>query len=140
MFEQTLYTPRAIRVHLSFRRPSKEPNSVSQFEDCFLVSLGDGLDGQAGRAHGGFNSLLLDHISGHAAYHADPDPLSPATATMTTDYKAPIKTPCVVLARAWVVEHIGRKCWVSAVMEDGEGKAYAASKALFIAARKTPKL
>ncbi|KAK5165718.1 uncharacterized protein LTR77_008641 [Saxophila tyrrhenica] len=139
MFEYTLYSDRGIRSHLSFRRPSKEPEAVDGWEACFLLSIGDGVDGKTGRAHGGFNGVILDHISGHIAHNASPNPISPATATMTIDYKAPVSTPCVVLARAWLIEMSGRKVWVKAILQDGEGKAYATSKCLFILARE-PKM
>lgn len=135
MFEYTLYSDRGIRAHLSFRRPCKEPESVDGMEACFLLSIGDGLDGKAGRSHGGFNALILDHISGHVAHYSGPNPNSPATATMTIDYKAPINTPCVILARAWLIELSGRKVWVRAVLEDGDGKVLSTAKSLFISAR-----
>ena len=135
MFEYTLYSERGIRAHLSFRRRCKEADSILPWEECFLLSIGDGVDGAPGRAHGGFDSLILDHICGHCAHHASPSDLNPATATLTTDYKAPVSTPCVILARGWVIELSGRKIWVRAVLEDGDGKVLAAGKALFIAAR-----
>lgn len=139
MFEWTLYGERGIRSHLSFRRPCKEPDSIKPLEECFLLSFGDALDGKTGRAHGGLNSLILDHISGHGAHYADPRPISPATATMTVNFHRPINTPCLVLARAWLVEYTGRKVWVRAVIEDEEGNTLASSKSLFILA-KTEKL
>ncbi len=136
MFEYTLYSDRGIRAHLSFRRPTKEPEAVDGWEACFLLSIGDGVDGMSGRAHGGFNGVILDHICGHVAHHASSfNPVSPATATMTIDYKAPVSTPCVVLARGWLVEKSGRKVWVKAVLQDGEGRPLATAKCLFILAR-----
>lgn len=135
MFEYTLYSERGIRAHVSFRRPCKEPDAVHPQEDCFLLSLGDGLDGVAGRAHGGLNALILDHLSGHAAHYGSSNPIPPATATMFTDYKAPVSTPCVVLARAWAVEVSGRKVWVKAVLEDSNKRVCAVAKCLFIAAK-----
>jgi acyl-coenzyme A thioesterase PaaI-like protein len=137
MFQYTLNTDRGIRAFLSFRRWGKEPDSIFPWENCFLISIGDGVDGATGRAHGGFNSLVLDHVCGHCASHALENDPNPATATLTTDYKAPISTPCVVFARAWVIELSGRKVWVRAVIEDGDGKILAAGKALFIATKKT---
>jgi acyl-coenzyme A thioesterase PaaI-like protein len=135
MFEYTLYSERGVRAHLSFRRPTKEPESVNDWEACFLISMGDGLDGKAGRSHGGLNALLLDHICGHVAAASGPNPIAPATATMTIDYKAPINTPCVILCRGWLIELSGRKVWVRGVIEDGEGRPLATAKALFVAAR-----
>jgi acyl-coenzyme A thioesterase PaaI-like protein len=137
MFEYTLYTPRGIRASLSFRRPCTEPDSILGVEECLLLSVGDGLDGKKGRAHGGFNSLMLDHISGAAAYNVRPDPIPPATATITVDFKAPIATPCVVLCRGWVIETSGRKIWVKGLIEGEGGSVCASSRSLFISARPT---
>jgi acyl-coenzyme A thioesterase PaaI-like protein len=135
MFEYTLYSERGIRAHLSFRRPTKEPEAIDGWEACFLLSVGNGVDGKAGRSHGGFNALILDHITGHVAAYAGPNPLAPATATMIIDYKAPIVTPCVILARAWLIELSGRKVWIKGVIQDGDGKVLSQAKSLFIAAR-----
>ena len=138
MFQYTLYSERGIKAHLSFYRPCTEPDAVFGVESCFLISIGDGFDGKAGRAHGGFNSLVLDQVSGSCAHHTRPDPIPPATATLTVDFKAPIGTPAVLLCRAWMVEMTGRKMWVRGVMENEHGEAYATSKALFIAAKEQP--
>ena len=137
MFQYTLNTDRGVRAHVSFQRKCKEPDAIFDWECCFLLSIGDGVDGAEGRAHGGFNSLVLDHICGHCASHALDDDPNPATATLTTDYKAPVPTPSVLLVRGWVIELSGRKVWVRAAMEDGNGKVLAAGKALFIATKKT---
>jgi acyl-coenzyme A thioesterase PaaI-like protein len=137
----TLSKNNAIRAQIAFRRPCKEPTVIQNehtsqaVEDCFLLSLGDDLDGMRGRAHGGFSSLVLDQITGSSAHYFKPDPIPPATATITVDYKMPISTPCVVLARAWVIEMSGRKVWVRGVLEDGMGGTYAVGKALFVLAK-----
>ncbi|TKA82496.1 hypothetical protein B0A55_01242 [Friedmanniomyces simplex] len=135
MFNTILYQPGAINAHVSFRRPCTEPDAPRGDEQCMLLSVGHNVDGMVGRAHGGFNSLILDQLCGGAAYHAVPNAIPPATATLTVDYKAPVSTPCVVLARAWMTEIAGRKLWVRGVLEDGEGKVLASGKALFIAGR-----
>lgn len=132
MFSQTLATERAVRAQLAFSRPTKEPDSIFPWEECFLFSIGHGVDGATGRAHGGFNSLVMDHITGHCASRALVNDNAPATATLTVDYKAPVDTPSVILARGWVVELSGRKVWVRAMIEDGQGKVLASGKALYI--------
>lgn len=131
MFTQTLYTPIGIRAQINFKRPSKEPDAIRGHEYCFLLSLGSGLDGRFGRAHGGFNALILDQLLGSVAAQTSGS-FAPATATMTVDYKAPIDTPQVILGRAWAFEKTGRKTWVHGVLEDGEGKLLATAKGLFI--------
>lgn len=141
MFNRTLCAKDAIRAQFSFRRQCKEPTAIRSehnsqlIEDCILLSLGDALDGKAGRLHGGFSSMVLDQITGSCAHYFKPDPIPPATATITVDFKSPVSTPCVVLVRAWVTEIRGRKIWVNGVLEDGMGGIYATSKALFILAK-----
>jgi hypothetical protein len=131
MFHQTLYTPSAIRAHISFRRPTYEPDSIIPWEPCYLLSLGSGIDGKSGRAHGGFNALILDQITGLMASMVSGSS-APATATMTVDYKAPINTPGIVLVRCWAVEKQRRKTWLKARIEDGQGKLLASAKVLYI--------
>jgi len=131
MFTQTLYTPFAIRAQMSFKRPTSEVDAIIPWESCYLLSLGSGIDGKSGRAHGGFNALILDQITGSVASMVSGSS-APATATMTVDYKAPIDTPSVVLCRGWAVERQGRKTWVKARIEDGQGKLLASGKALFV--------
>jgi len=131
ILRESLYTSSGIRAHLSFQRPTSEADAIRPLEQCYLLSLGSGVDGKSGRAHGGFNSLILNHISGLTACEALGS-LSLATATMTVDYKAPIDTPGIIFARGWAVEKEGRKLWVRARIEDAEGRLLARAKALFI--------
>ena len=76
--------------------------------------------------------MILDQITGVCAIQEGPRGVMPATATLSVDYKAPIATPGVVLARAWPTEVVGRKMWITAVIEDGEGKELASGKALYV--------
>lgn len=134
MFNVTLAHESGLRASLNFQRPCHETDAVIDYEDCYLISLGTGLDGMPGRGHGGFISLLMDQATGSTAVRMKEndgqDP--PATATMTVDYKATIDTPAVVLVRSWVIELSGRKVWVKGVIQDENGKVYAVAKALFI--------
>ena len=133
LFETMLCSDQVIRAHLSLSRPSEEPDAIRGAESCMLLSIGDALDGATGRLHGGFNSFVLDQTSSLYAYRAKPDPNPPATAMITTDFKAPINTPCVVLCRAWLIGVSGRKLWVKAIIADKDGKLYASSKSLWVA-------
>ena len=136
IFERTLFTPSNIRAHIGFMRPSSEPDSVLGVEVGLLMSVGDGIDGAKGRAHGGFNSLVLDQLSGSAAQLTrSAEPVPPATATLNVVFKAPVPTPSVVLCRGWATKVEGRKVWTKAVLEDGKGKVYASCTSLFIAMR-----
>ena len=131
IFTKSLYTTSGIRAHLIFQRPTSEPDSISPVEYCYLLSLGSGVDGKTGRAHGGFNSLILNHIAGMTACKVL-ESLTLVTATMTVDYKAPLDTPCVILARGWAVRKEARKLWVRARIEDSKGQLLAGAKILFI--------
>lgn len=130
----------AIRRFILFTRRSTSSAAIpvappeEAIEQCMLVSIGDGADGKLGRAHGGLNALLLDHMLGRTASVASGS-AAPATATMTVDYRAPIDTPGVFLVRCWPTSVEGRKVWVGGVIEDGSGHVKAQGKALFIAQR-----
>lgn len=134
MFNETLSHESGLRASFNFERPCSEPDSVSEHEDCFLMSLGTGLDGRPGRGHGGFTSLLMDQGTGSTAVRSARDPRDdpPATATMSVDYLAPIDTPGVYLMRSWVIELSGRKVWVKGVIQNGDGTPCATAKALFV--------
>lgn len=135
IFNITLEHPNRIKARLLFLRPSTESEAIFKSEDCLLASLGEGLDGATGRAHGGISSLLLDHILGTCAQRQITTLLPAATATLTVDYKNPIGTPGVILVRAWVIKIDGRKVWSKGVIEDGKGKIFATAKGLFIIPR-----
>jgi acyl-coenzyme A thioesterase PaaI-like protein len=140
LFARTLAAPEAnaLRRFIMFTRRSTSSNAIAikpskvPIEQCMLISIGDGADGKLGRAHGGLNALILDHVLGRTASVGSKS-TAPATATMTVDYKAPIDTPGVVLARGWPLSLEGRKIWVGGVIEDGQGRVLAQGKALFIA-------
>jgi len=135
MFVETLYTPTAIRAQLNFTRPAAEPDALpAHTESCYLLSVGAGLDGLTGRAHGGFSALVLDQITGTLASRVSASE-APATATMTVDYRAPVDTPGVLLCRAWAVERSGRKTWVRGRLQDGRGRVLAEARALFVSPR-----
>ena len=142
LVSSSLHTDRTIRAWRYFKRPhrrtpteSVRPEAQSDYEYCLLLSLGDGLDGMIGRAHGGFNALVIDHITGSCAERAVATEIPPATASLKADYKAPIKTPGLVLARAWLDRVEGRKVWVQARIEDGRGGVFATGEVLYIIAR-----
>lgn len=134
LFNHTLSSENAIRARVIFRAPTKEAEAVRKYETCFFMSVSWGIDGRAGLGHGGFYSLIFDHLTGSVAKTENPsaDGEPPATVTMTVDYKAPMITPCILLCRAWPIEISGRKCWSKGVIEDAEGKPLATAKALFI--------
>ncbi|KIV96827.1 hypothetical protein PV10_00644 [Exophiala mesophila] len=139
MFLRTLYKPDGIRAQINFIRPTSQPEAVTGREFCYLMYIGDGLDGKTGRAHGGFNALVLDHMCGWVAATASSS-RAPLTASLTIDYKAPIQTPGIIFCRGWLLEMSGRKTWIQSVIEDEDGNVLAKGKALFVTARDEVKI
>lgn len=133
MFAKTLYgkDADAILAQVNFKRVSKEADAIYKEEYCYLIAVGSGLDGLTGRAHGGFNALVLDQLTGTISATTG-GTFAPATARLEVNYSAPVGTPGVVLCRGWVIERSGRKTWVKGTIEDGQGKVFASGKALFI--------
>ncbi|KAK4609175.1 hypothetical protein CLAFUW4_14375 [Fulvia fulva] len=138
MFNDTLVHSEGMKARIQLRRPCLEPDSLSGVEDMLIITIGNGLDGKSGRAHGGFSSLVLDHITGTSAAR-ESQSTAPSTAYLHVDYKNPVPTPCVISARAWVTEISGRKVFVKGVLDDGRGTGLATAKALFVMARTEPK-
>lgn len=64
MLAKTLWTDHGIRAYVPFKRTTTERAEKYPDEYCMLMSLGDGLDGMIGRAHGGFNALVIDQLTG----------------------------------------------------------------------------
>jgi acyl-coenzyme A thioesterase THEM4 len=126
---RTLSTPDTISAWQSFFRP---PTSSKPFEVIYLLKLGSGLNGHHNLAHGGFLSVVLDDVIGTAADIERPEDKSTMTAYLKVDYRKPVKTPGVLLARAWLEKREGRKMWGRGTIEDGEGNLLADGEALFI--------
>lgn len=75
---------------------------------------------------------MLDDVIGTAADVARPRDNSTMTAYLKVDYRKPVKTPGVFLAKAWLEKREGRKMWGRGTIEDGEGNVLADGEALFI--------
>lgn len=97
-----------------------------------MLKLGSGVNGHVDICHGGFVSLLLDEVIGSAAESERPEDKTTMTAYLKVDYKAPVRTPNVVLCRAWVERREGRKIWARGTVEDGQGGVLALGEALFL--------
>ena len=97
-----------------------------------LLSLGSGVNGHVDTCHGGFISLLLDEALGLAAESARENDKTTMTASLKVDYKKPVRTPAIVLCRAWVEKRQGRKLWIRGNIEDGEGTVMSTGEGLFI--------
>ncbi|PMD48789.1 hypothetical protein L207DRAFT_413875 [Hyaloscypha variabilis F] len=126
---QTLHTTDTISAWQSFYRA---PSNSKSCEIVFLLKLGSGLNGHHDLAHGGFVSAVLDDVIGTAVDVQRPKEKSTLTAYLKVDYRKPVKTPGVLLARAWLEKTEGKKMWGRGTIEDGDGTVLADGDALFI--------
>ncbi|MCJ1450286.1 hypothetical protein MMC28_000616 [Mycoblastus sanguinarius] len=152
-FERTLWTSDTIRACAVFHKgpirtgepsipsgPSNIDAGAFNFENFdfgetrVLFSLGNGLNGIAGSAHGGLLAFLLDEVMGIPVYMQKPGMF--VTAEMKLSYRRPVPTPGVILSRSWV-DRVGegRKIWVKGTIEDGKGAVLASSDSLFVKLR-----
>lgn len=76
--------------------------------------------------------MVLDDVIGTVADCERPEDKSTMTAYLKTDYRKPVTTPGIILARAWLEKQEGRKMWGRGVIEDGEGNVLAEGEALFL--------
>ena len=106
-----------------------EPVNVGEMQTVYFI--GSGLNGHEDICHGGFLSLALDEIMG-LIVRLYPKALNPYTMYLNVAFKKPLATPSVILCRAWFTKLQGRKMWVAATVEDGEGGLYATGESLFI--------
>ncbi|KAJ4412304.1 hypothetical protein N0V91_000775 [Didymella pomorum] len=146
-FAETLGTDRTIRTMLTLR-PSKEEEGDQAYKELLVIlELGDGLNGYPQVLHGGFAATLLDETCGGliqlnvfekvkklGSQHA----MNYLTAYLNTVYKKPVPVPGPLLCTAKIERQEGRKLFVRATVEDGEGTVYTTGECLFIEMR--PKL
>ncbi|KAM3414474.1 hypothetical protein BST61_g9637 [Cercospora zeina] len=140
LFSRTFATLDTLRACQAFTRSgdahSRGESGASDHrknETIVIISLGRGLDGHPGLAHGGTIAALFDECLGLAAVRTLSRPSM--TGQLTVEYKAPVPTPSVILVRCLAAKHEGRKAWISGTLEDGMGKVYAEGEALFIMQR-----
>lgn len=131
---ETLSTPTTIRAWQSFYKAPPPDSNNKTGSLYYLLSLGNGVNGHVDKAHGGFIGVLLDEVIGAIATNHCPPGSTTMTAFMKVDYKKPLDTPRVVLAKAWIEEDRsqGRKIFGRGSVEDGEGGVFATGEALFL--------
>ncbi|KAK4987483.1 hypothetical protein LTR50_004615 [Elasticomyces elasticus] len=151
LFAQTFYTPSTIHAALSYyERPAP---SAAQIESVTtLLALGEALNGFPHLLHGGVVASILDEAMGillslnqeraHFRAVAEgkrdggvPEALGCFTAELKVVYVRPVRTPGVVVARAWFVRREGRKTWIWAEVRDEGGEVKAKGEALFVEPR-----
>ena len=137
LLAETLNTAATIRACLLLYQKPPGPNTAVQ-EVRTLFSLGSGLNGHPRLCHGGLTATLLDEGMGNLLWvnkHLECTPpfaLATATANLNINYRKPLPTPTTVLAVAPVRAVPGRKFFVEARIEDGDGAVLAEGKALWV--------
>jgi len=148
LFSSTLNTNSTIPQMQALYRPPCESQPLGEF--MWILSLGGAMNAHVGYMHGGIAGLLVDQVMGEVAHSfmggAEKEGAKPGDelfnkAGMPIDgrvaltiesnirYRRPVLMPGVVIVRAWldpksigpVGSPPGRKMWVHAVLEDGEG-------------------
>ena len=146
LLSEALWTPGTIRAVQSFEKPKAKPTSSGGGgeeddevieEVCMLFSLGKDLEGLTGACHGAVVTLMLDEAMALMAA-VTIGGFNGATATLNVGFKKAVGIPRVVLCRACFDKERppqGRKYWVKATLEDGEGGIFATGEALFLRLR-----
>lgn len=107
--------------------------NLSLGEVCVLLAIRSGTDGHPHIAHGGLVATVMDEVMTLVArFHKTPG-TSGYTAFLRVDYKSPVATPCIVLARG-VLENrsSGKKMWLRGSLEDGRGRILATAETLVL--------
>lgn len=135
LMSQTLATADTVPIWQAFYRlPSKvDSEKDGAGELRVLAMLGSGMDGHLHTAHGGVAATLLDEAMGTlAGIHKTPGkPIF--TAFIHVDYKNPLPTPRAVMIKAALdARSGGRKLYIRATIEDGNGTIFSAAEALFL--------
>jgi thioesterase superfamily protein 4 len=149
-FAETLQTGRTIRKCLTLNTlPQTTDNTELPIHSVLtFFELGNGVNGFPNIAHGGFVATLLDELMGillsvNQEYNhrerGEKLEMDYMTAYLNMKYSAPLRTPGVVLGRAWVDKVESRKIWIRAVLEDEEGKGLTSAECLFVKARVNPR-
>lgn len=139
---ETLNTDRTVRSWVtqhSLPAPDEKP-AIREIRS--FLDVGDGLNGYPATMHGGMIATLLDEVTGvllttNLEYEKTVSGnsergLDAMTAYLNITYKNPLPLPSIVLGQATFTKMEGRKSYVRATLEDGNGKVYAIGEALFV--------
>lgn len=138
---ETLATDTTIPAWQSFYRPLAQKDTQDNDDGMSpiagelvsMLALGRGMNGHANVAHGGVIAAILDDTMGMTVQSHGTPGVAAFTAYMTVQYKKPLSTPTAILCRTWLEKRSsGRKLFLRARVEDGEGDLYAEAESLYI--------
>ncbi|KAF2687293.1 hypothetical protein K458DRAFT_415551 [Lentithecium fluviatile CBS 122367] len=149
-FAETLGTERTIRACLTLRLTEACEDGEMPFPEVrTILELGDGVNGFPNIAHGGFAATMLDEVMGvlittniverserrKRAGILGEEVMSCFTAYLNTTYKKPLPTPSTVLCTAKLDRREGKKIYLRATIEDGQGMVYTVGEGMFVETR-----
>jgi acyl-coenzyme A thioesterase PaaI-like protein len=142
LFAKTLNTHESIRALLPFYK--REDKSKRVDEVYALLSLGDGVNGYPGLAHGGIVSAMVDEVMGILTTINKERKSMPEgdimTAYLNVKYRKPVATPQTVLVSARFRKVEDRKYFIDGMVKDGFGTILTTAEALWIQPKLSGKL
>lgn len=120
---------------LFYKRPVIKESGIQTLNA--LIALEQGMTGFPGSLHGGMVSVIFDEVAGlHIVLnsHVPGTELDKSfrTAYINTSFMKPVPTPATILVRSWIARVEGRKHWVQAQIEDGNGQALVKAEVLYM--------
>ncbi|KAK3722461.1 hypothetical protein LTR37_002453 [Vermiconidia calcicola] len=127
---KTLFTDHTLRAIRFLYKPKANEREFGG-ELLALVSLGDEICSHANVLHGGINTTIIDEVSGGLAMR-ESVPHSLMAVNFTVKLRKSVKTPGIVLVRAWLDRKPeGRKVWVKCRTEQ-DGITCIESESLYL--------
>ena len=112
---KTLFTDHTLRAMRFFYKASTNADRTNG-ELLALISLGDEICSHANVLHGGVNTTIVDEVGGGLASRENPYSLM--AVNFNVNLRKAVRTPGVVIARAWMERpREGRKIWVKCRIE-----------------------
>lgn len=138
-FSTILNTRDTIAAYLALYQKPEVPDTLIT-ELKAIITLGNDLCGFANVCHGGIVATLLDETMGELINvnhkHRTIRRTSYMTAYLNTSYRKPVSTPGTILIRARITKYDGKKIFITATVEDGQGTVLTQCESLFIGLRK----
>ena len=135
LIAETFRTKETIHTWQTFYKPHRSSNDTDApiAETLTILGIGSGLNGHPQLLHGGTVAAIMDEVITFLAGRHCSSGMMDYTAYLKTDYKKPIPTPGIFLARV-VLEGraTGRKQWLRGTFEDGKGLVFATTESLVV--------
>lgn len=135
LFAETLKTDDTIRACLTLYKRPQGADKLT-YEIRTLLHLGPGLNGIPNVCHGGIQATILDEVMSFLLIVNKTFTSNAfggaATANLNVSYMKPVLTPQTVLVTAKAREVKGRKYYMDAWIENGDGIVLTKAEGLFL--------